>query len=151
MVLFYVVVECPVVVFFLQYYVFEQASCRCVAAFECFSDDLPVERYCNAFQRVIQFHEIQRCVADYWQWIWLGYCFAFKQIDAFADFFQMIHFLHEDIFEYFACNRGVVGFVTVSNGVFFIRSSRKAIFSCWFVYWIIPVISPETALFKSAK
>ena len=42
-VLFYEVVECPEVVFFLDYDVFEHASCCCVAAFECFSDDLAVQ------------------------------------------------------------------------------------------------------------
>ena len=42
-VLFYEVVECPEVVFFLDYDVFEHASCCCVAVFERFCDDLAVQ------------------------------------------------------------------------------------------------------------
>jgi hypothetical protein len=39
----YEVVKCPEVIFFLNYYVFEHASCCGVTAFECFSDDLTVK------------------------------------------------------------------------------------------------------------
>ncbi len=43
------VVKCPEVIFFLKDYVFENASCCCIPAFECFSDNLPIKRYCAAF------------------------------------------------------------------------------------------------------
>lgn len=37
------VIECPVVVFFLTYYVFEYAPCFAVAALHCLFDDFPVQ------------------------------------------------------------------------------------------------------------
>jgi len=50
----YEVVECPKMLFFLDDYFFEHTSCCGVAAFECFSDDLSIERNCAAFQCMVK-------------------------------------------------------------------------------------------------
>ena len=98
----YVVVECPVVIFFLQNYVLKYSSCCRVAPFCCFSDDLPVKRESGGFKFMVQPQNFQRGFAHDWLRIWLGHCFAIDQVNAFGDFLEMLHFHHENVFEYFA-------------------------------------------------
>ena len=80
------VVKGPEVFFFLEDDVFEHASCCCIPAFECFSDDLAVKRYCAAFKCVVKPRKVLGGVTNNWQWIWFKCGFAFKEVDAFAYF-----------------------------------------------------------------
>ena len=51
--LFQKIVKCPVVLFFLHYYVFKHSSCLRVTALQRFSNDLPIQHYGVAFSLMI--------------------------------------------------------------------------------------------------